>query len=153
MRYVVRSRRDGNRGVDTDFDRVLKDVFGNTAGWSTARPAVDVIEEDERYLLEAELPGMTEKDVDVRVEDNLLTITARRTESTDEGTATEGASEENRRYLMRERGNPEYRRSFVLPKDADRSNIEARFTNGILSLEVKKLPEAKPRQINIQSGE
>lgn len=139
MRYMVRTRGNGNTTRESEFDQLFNAVFNDVPLWNARQPLVDVVETDEGYVLEAELPGMTEKDVDVSVEDNLLTVTAKHQDT-----------DEERRYLIRERAARQYRRSFVLPKDADRSNIEARFKNGILSLEIKKLPEAKPRQIKIK---
>lgn len=139
MRYMVRTRGNGHGARESQFDRLFNAVFDEAPVWNTRQPAVDVIEEDDGYVVEAELPGMSEEDVDVRVEDNLLTITAAREEQSGE-----------RRYLIRERGGREYRRSFVLPKDADRAGIEARFRSGVLHLDIKKLPEAKPRQIEIK---
>jgi HSP20 family protein len=136
---MVRTRGNGNTTRESEFDRLFNAVFNDVPLWNARQPLVDVVETDEGYVLEAELPGMTEKDVDVSVEDNLLTVTAKHQDT-----------DEERRYLIRERAARQYRRSFVLPKDADRSNIEARFKNGILSLEIKKLPEAKPRQIKIK---
>jgi HSP20 family protein len=139
MKYMVRTRGNGHATRENELDRLLNAVFSEAPVWNARQPAVNVVEEDDGYLLEAELPGMSDADVDVQVEDNLLTINAAREEGTDN----------ERRYLIRERGGREYRRSFVLPKDADRANIEARFKNGILYLDIKKLPEAKPRQIEI----
>lgn len=144
MRYMVRTRPNGHSTRENEFDRLYNTVFNEAPVWNTRQPLVNVSEQEDGYVLEAELPGMTDSDVDVRVEDNLLTITATR------GEESEGESEEKPRYLIRERAAREYRRSFVLPKDADRSNIEARFKNGILYLDIKKLPEAKPRQIEIK---
>jgi HSP20 family molecular chaperone IbpA len=126
---------------------MLDSVFGPQAPWNARQPRVDVIEETNGYVLEAELPGFGEDEVDVRVEDNLLTVTAGRKESADD---VQSAGGTDKTYLMRERCRGEYRRSFVLPKDADRSAIEARFRNGVLILNISKVPEATPRQIKIQ---
>jgi HSP20 family protein len=143
MRYMVRTRPNGHSTRENEFDRLYNTVFNNAPVWNTRQPLVNVSEQEDGYVLEAELPGMSDSDVDVRVEDNLLTITATQQKESEEG-------EEQPRYLIRERAAKEYRRSFVLPRDADRSNIEARFKNGILYLDIKKLPEAKPRQIEIK---
>lgn len=139
MRYMVRTRGNGHSTRENEFDRLFNAVFSEAPVWNTRQPVVNIVEEEDGYLLEAELPGMSEDDVDVRVEDNLLTISASHEEA-----------DEERRYLIRERAAREYRRSFVLPKDADRSKIEARFKSGILYLDIRKLPEAKPRQIKIK---
>lgn len=139
MQYTAHTRPNGTRTQESDFDKLFEAVFGGSSGWNTRQPRVDVTETQDGYELVAELPGFTEKDVEVSVEDNLLTISASQTEDSDD-----------RRYLIRERGRTEYRRSFVLPKDADRSAISARVRHGMLVLDIQKLPEAKPRQIKIQ---
>jgi HSP20 family protein len=139
MKYTAHTRPNGTRTQESDFDKLFEAVFGSSSGWNTRQPRVDVTETEDGYELVAELPGFTEKDVEVSVEDNLLTISASQTEDSDD-----------RRYLIRERGRAEYRRSFVLPKDADRSAISARVRHGMLVLDIQKLPEAKPRQIKIQ---
>ena len=106
-------------------------------------PSVDIVENDDRYVLEAELTGLTEKDVDLKVEDNLLTISSKKTEE---------KKEEKRSYLLRERKDYQFTRSFVLPKDVDREHISASFKNGLLTLDLPKLPETKPRKIDIKTN-
>ena len=61
-----------------DWNRMLGRFFDDTPVWNTRTPAVDVRENDEAYLMEVELPGMSEKDVQVKVEDNILTLSSRR---------------------------------------------------------------------------
>ena len=118
-----------------NFDRLFD--FGRTSS-----PRVDIREDDDRYLLEAELPGVTEKDIEVKVEDNLLTIASNYDES---------SKEEKNGYLVRERRFQSFSRCFVLPKDVDREKIDAQFKNGLLSLTLSKAPEAKPKKIEIKS--
>ena len=147
MAYLVNSgRRNGLQSglpLSSDFDRVMDRVFGAQPRWDLQFPAVDVREEDDKYVLEAELPGLTEEDVSVRIEDSLLVIES---EKKDEET-NEGPS-----YLFRERRQKSFRRTFSLPKDVDRESIEALFTNGLLVLTLSKVPEAKPRQIKIKKA-
>ncbi len=124
-----------------DMDRLFHSSFDDTV--SHRVPSVDVREEEGRYLLEAELPGLTEKDIDVKVEDNLLTITS----------AQEVKQEEKKNgYLMKERRSASFRRSFVLPKDAEKEKIEASFKNGLLTLEIPKTEQAKPRKIDVKKA-
>ena len=123
--------------VFNDMDRLFHSFLDDTV--SHRAPSVDVREEEGRYLLEAELPGLTEKDVDVKVEDNLLTITS----------AQEVKQEEKKNgYLMKERRSA----SFVLPKDAEKEKIEANFKNGLLTLEIPKAEQAKPRKIDVKKA-
>ena len=118
-----------------NFDRLFD--FGRTSS-----PRVDIREDDDNYLLEAELPGVTEKDIEVKVEDNLLTIASSYDESN---------KEEKNGYLVRERRFQSFSRCFVLPKDVDREKIDAQFKNGLLSLTLSKAPEAKPKKIEIKN--
>jgi HSP20 family protein len=104
-------------------------------------PAVDIREENDRYILEANLPGLTEKDVEVRVEDNYLTLSSRKTNEKTEGGI---------KYLMRERGESFFERSFILPKDSDRDKIEAHFKNGVLTLSIGRAEALKPRLIDVK---
>ena len=122
-------------------DRLFGSLVGD--GFMTKTPAVDIREEEERYVLEAELTGLTEEDFDVQVHGNLLTIsskTEKNNESKEEG------------YVLRERRAASFSRSFVLPKDVDREKIEATFKNGLLTLTLNKAAEAKPRSIEVKSN-
>jgi HSP20 family protein len=103
-------------------------------------PAVDVREEDDRYVLEAEIPGRKEDDIDVTVNEGLLTIASK----------DQDQKEENREgYVLRERRTMPFSRAFHLPNDADRESIEAHYEQGVLTLVIHKREDAKPRQIRI----
>ena len=139
MKHVI-PYRPNRLSVLNDFDRIF-DGFLNEPATSWKSPSVDIVEDEDRYLLEAELTGLSEKDVDVKVEDNLLTISSK---------VEEAKEKAERSYLLRERKNYQFSRSFVLPKDVNREKIVASFKNGLLSLELPKLPETKPRKIDIK---
>lgn len=126
-----------------NFDRILDSFFNDSTIGRTSSPRVDIREKDGTYVLEAELPGLSEKDVEVKVDDNLLTISSKN--------ETE-KSEENNGYILKERRRSSFARSFVLPKDVDRDSIEAHFADGLLSLTLNKTPEAKPKMIEVKSG-
>jgi HSP20 family protein len=120
------------------------------AGWGlgfryTCMPAVDVREEASRFVLEAEIPGVSEKDVEVKVEENLLTLSSVKT--VNEEREAEGAGG----FIIRERKRGGFSRSFVLPKEADKERISASYANGVLTLEIPKLPKEEPRSIQIKS--
>lgn len=145
MNYLTRNERR-NRGMSLldDFDRLFENVFSNAPTLESSQtPVVDVREEKNKYILEAELPGMSEKDVDVHVEDNMLTIKSSKEESNEE------RDEEG--YLVRERRSRSFSRSFVLPQDVDRDKVDARFRNGLLTLTMPKTAESKARQIQIKA--
>ncbi|MBN2048996.1 MAG: Hsp20/alpha crystallin family protein [Spirochaetales bacterium] len=139
---LVRYNPRNSMSLYEDFDRILDSFFSTTVEGTQRMPKVDIREREGSYTLEAELPGLSEKEVDVRVEENLLTLSTLRREEEEE---------KKDRYIMRERSTSEYRRSFVLPKDADSKKIEASFKNGLLTLNIPKLPESKPRQIEVKS--
>lgn len=153
MNYLT-VRRPGN-GVSmlNDFDRLFDSVFNGKPGWSDSRPAVDIRNEDDRYVIEADLPGMSEDQIDVHVENDLLVLTAREEENRTESDTNESNGTESRpEYILRERRSREYYRSFALPKDGDAGNIEASYRNGVLTIHLHKRPESKPRQIEIKRG-
>ena len=123
-----------------DMERALDSLFDDGL-ISNAGTSVDVREEDGRYILEADLPGLTEKDIEVKVENDLLTLASK----------AETSREEKRNgYLLRERRASPFHRSFVLPNDVDREHITARLENGLLVLELPKTEAAKPRQIEVK---
>ena len=146
MNYIARTRKNNGLSIwdemDKVFDNFLVDTPVRNRSWS---PAVDVRETENEYVLEAELPGLTEADVEVKVEDNLLTIaSSKKEEKKDE------KNEEKNGYLIRERRSAQFSRSFVLPKDVDSEKIDGVYRNGILSLHLAKKPEAKPKSIKIK---
>ncbi len=125
--------------VSSWFDDLFTEpVFGRAGA-----PAVDVKETDSEYLMEVELPGLTEKDVEVKLDNNLLTISSRREEKKEE---TKNG------YLMRERRSASFARSFVLPEGIDREKISAEFKNGILNLSFPKSPAAKTKLIEVKKS-
>jgi len=122
------------------LDRLLNFSFGGASGlWS---PAADVRESNDGYVVELELPGLTREDVDISVEDGLLTITGEKKEH------AEGEANGNGRYMV-ERRFGKFSRSFTLSSSIDVSKVTARFENGVLSISLPKAAEAKPRKIKI----
>jgi len=124
-----------------DWSRMLDSFFVNAPVWNTQTPAVDVKEEEKRYLMEVELPGLTDKDIELKVEDNILTLSSKKEESKEQ--KKDG-------YLLRERHSAEFCRTFVLPQDADRAELKAEFKNGLLVVDIPKKPEAQPRKIDVK---
>ena len=148
MRYLV------NRPVNLfgDFDRALNNLFDDnqTMGKTMGRrnPSVDISESKEGYVLEVELPGLSEKEVDVKIEDNKLLISSivKDTEGKD------SAKTEENHYLLRERREFAFTRSFILPKDANAEAITGSFSNGVLTISIEKSPEKQPRSIKIKAA-
>jgi HSP20 family protein len=126
-----------------DWDGLLDDFFTDTPVWNARTPAVDVHEAEDEYLMEVELPGLTDKDIELNVEDNILTLSSKKEQNKEE---------KKNGYLIRERRNQEFTRTFVLPKDVERDKIKAEFKNGLLVVDIPKKPEAKPRKIDVKSN-
>ncbi len=127
---------------DSLWNRMLDGFLNDElVGWNA--PAVDVHETDEDYVVEMDLPGRTEKDLDVEVKDNVLTISSRREEKNED---------KKNGYLLRERREASFSRSFRLPQGVDAGKIQAAFKNGVLELRVPKAPESKPRRIQIAAN-
>lgn len=127
---------------DNMWDHLVRNVFdGSLESWKG--PAADVRETDDHYVVEMDLPGRTEKDLDVEVKDNILTVSSRKEEKQDE---------KKNGYILRERRESSFTRSFRLPLGVDAGKIEAAFRNGVLELRVPKAPEAKPRRIAITAN-
>ena len=120
------------------FDRLFDGIYDDRAA---SVPAVDVRETETGWHMEVDLPGITEKDVEVKLDNNLLTISSRREQKQDE---------KKNGYLLRERRASSFCRSFVLPDEVDREKIEAAFANGVLSLSFAKLPTAQPKTIEVK---
>ena len=124
-----------------NWDRVFDSFFGDH-DYSIGRPAVDVREDEDNYVVEVELPGLSEKDVEVKVENHVLTIASRKDESKEE--KDEG-------YIRRERRHYSFKRSFSLPENVDAEKISANFKNGLLDIAVPKAPAAKPKLIEVKT--
>jgi len=108
-------------------------------------PAVDVVESEKAYEITAELPGMDEKNIDVKVADGTLTI---------KGEKQEEKEEKKKDYYLRERSFGSFERSFAIPEGVDADKIEASFKKGVLTLTLPKKPEAqKPaKKIDIKAA-
>ncbi len=130
-----------NRLFSGTFSRDSQDEVLRGA-WS---PSVDIFENKNEIVLEAELPGMSAEDVNISIENNVLTLHGeRRFEKKDEG--------DNFHRVERSYGS--FTRSFTLPPTVSSENANAEFNNGVLRLTLAKREEAKPRRIEIKaSGE
>ena len=106
-------------------------------------PPVDIYEDEHNITLKMEAPGIDEKDIDVRVEGNTLTVHGERKLEKDE-------KEENYRRIERQYGS--FTRSFTLPSSVDSGQVSANFDKGVLKISLAKKVEAKPKQIKITVG-
>ncbi len=113
-----------------------------SAGRRSWTPSVNVSETKDALELTAELPGVSQDNLSIELENNLLTISGEKAEQVTEG-------DEERRYHVWERSNGSFRRSFSLPRTISGDDIAATFENGVLSILLPKAPEAKGRTIEI----
>ena len=127
--------------METFFDSPLARFTGNPA--LNKLPLVDIQETADAYLVEADLPGFDEKQIKVQVEGGKLTIESARDE--------EKKEEKDGSYLIRERRNVSFSRSFTLPENADTESVAATFKNGMLSLEIKKRTGNARRLVEINT--
>ena len=119
------------------FMRNETDAQESTRTWA---PAVDIFETTESYVVKAELPGISKEDVQITVENNVLTLKGERRFEKDE-------TKEN--YHRIERTYGAFARSFTLPTRVDHEGVQAKFDNGVLTITVPKAAEAKPKRIEI----
>jgi HSP20 family protein len=136
------------RGVfKADPFEILDRVFDNEyfPALAARSPVVDVREKDGRYLIEAELPGLSEKDVKLELKDGLLSLSTEKKAENEE-------KDEKGKWIRRERRESYFARSFELPEDADGDKIEARFKDGLLTIELPKKPEASPRIVPVKAA-
>ncbi len=129
--------------VQDQVNRFFEDSFLRRAGDSSLTawaPEVDIHETADALVLEADLPGIDEKDLDIRVENNILTIAGERK-------FEKKVNEEN--YLRVERSYGSFSRSFSLPHTINTEQIQADYRNGVLTIRLPKREEAKPKKIKI----
>jgi HSP20 family protein len=134
------------RGVTTlqgQVNGLLNDVFertGDESSLSAWAPAVDIYETEHELVVKADLPEVDSKDLDTRVENNILAIRGERK-------FEKKVNEEN--YLRVERSYGSFARSFTLANTVNPDAIKADYQNGVLTLSIPKREEAKPKQIKV----
>jgi HSP20 family protein len=131
--------------LQTDLNRVFDAVFASRTGNGSAAarrwvPAIDLADDGEHLVLRADLPGLTEDDVEVEVSDGVLTVSGeRKAEEKKEG---EG-------YYRIERSFGRFSRSLSLPEGIDADKVTAEFDNGVLEVRIPKPEERKPHRVEI----
>jgi HSP20 family protein len=130
------------------MNRLFQDSFGREGreealSTTSFAPPVDVYEDEHNITLKIEVPGIDEKDIDVRVENNNLTVYGERKFEKEE-------KQENYRRVERQYGS--FARSFTLPSTVDADRISADYDKGVLKISLAKKAEAKPKQIKVNIG-
>ena len=131
-----------NRLNSRRLNSLLGDLNEGGSPLTTASfvPAVDVYEDAQKVVLKLDVPGIEEKDLDVRVENNTLSVKGERKFEQEE-------KEENFHRIERRFGS--FFRAFTLPTTVNTENVQASYNAGVLKLELAKKPEAQPKQIKI----
>jgi HSP20 family protein len=130
------------------MNRLFRESYGpegreESLTTSTFAPPVDVYEDEHNVTLKIEVPGIDEKDIDVRVENNVLAVHGERKFEKEE-------KEENFRRVERQYGS--FTRTFTLPTTVDAEKVSANYEKGILKITLPKKAEAKPKQIKVNVG-
>jgi HSP20 family protein len=128
-----------------DIDRLMKPSWreddGTTSAATEWAPAVDIKEEDERFVIEADVPGVSPEEIEITMEDGVLSLA---------GNRRAGSRTEREGYRRVERVTGRFYRRFTLPDTADAEAIEAKFNQGVLVVSIPKLAKVQPRKINVQ---
>ena len=153
MKAMTMYRPATIQNVLSDFDRCFESFLGDSILAPATRifnnlPAVDVRETENAYVMDMELPGYDEKNIEIHVDGKNLSITSKHVDESEEKKEDGGQGT----YLLRERRTNSFSRSFKLPENADPEAVSAAFKNGIMSLEIKKRPEAQKRAIQINTN-
>ncbi len=129
-------------GLRREIDRLFDDAFVSRGGGTNWHPAVDIQETSKELRLELELPGIREEDVEIEVENGVLSVRGQKSaERKEEG--------EEGRYHLVERSYGSFFRSFQLPQGVDDQQIEAGFDKGVLRISIPKTALPQPRRIQI----
>ncbi len=134
--------------IQNEMNRLFNTFFespapGNGASARRWIPAMDLVETDENFVLRADLPGLSEKDVHIELEDNVLTIAGER--KTEHEERKDG-------YYRIERASGAFQRSLTLPEGVDADAIKAGFEHGVLEVRIPKPEQRKPRKVTISAG-
>ncbi len=128
-------QREMPRRFERDFDRMFDTMLDEFEDKSSYPLRVDVKENDDEYLVQAEIPGVNKDDIYAEIKDDILTIAVERKEET---------NEEKENYIRQERRFGSFTRSFYV-EDVDQDNIKAKFENGILNMKLPKKESTPPK--------
>ena len=147
---IVRRTRNGvldpvgeleriRRDLDEMFETPARGRFNEGLFERDFSPLLDVVEDDDNYLVHVDLPGVAKKDLDISVADNVLTIKGEKHES----------NEQKGKVYRKETWSGSFQRTISLPQGVDPAKIDARMKDGVLTVTLPKREEAKPRQIAV----
>jgi HSP20 family protein len=128
------------RDIDRMFERFRGGVVdeGQSSTWL---PAVDIVEEADRFVVKVELPGVEKDNVRITLQDDVLTI---------RGEKKQGSEQKDKNFHRMERAYGLFQRSFTLPASVKCDKIEATYDKGVLSMDLPKVEEARPKEIEVK---
>lgn len=145
---VSRLYDDPFHNLENRMNQFFQSVFdGRGMESGVGNYPVDVDEDDEQITIEAEMPGFKRDEIEISVENGVLSIQAER------GTKPEDQSGKSKKKHLSERRYTRVKRSFTLPRSVDGSDVDASLDDGVLTLTLKKTEESKPRRIEIRANE
>ncbi|MCR5188475.1 MAG: Hsp20/alpha crystallin family protein [Treponema sp.] len=115
-------------------------------------PKVDVKEDKDVYTMDMDLPGKTDKDINIEFKNNVLTISSETKSEKEEKKEEKAEAKEAPKYLIKERSYSKFSRSFTLPDDVDSEQISAKVENGVLHITMPRKAIAAPRRIAITAA-
>src|SRR5215813_12238592 len=140
---------------DTQLNSFFSDFFGRTSqnqNLTPWAPPVDIFEGEHELVIKADLPDIKPEELDIRVENNILTIRGERKFEKVARSAGAGEKSEGKNYLRVERSYGSFARSFSLANTVNTEAIKADYKDGVLTLTIPKREEAKPKQIKVNVG-
>jgi HSP20 family protein len=133
------------------MNRLFQDAFGDDFGFGTHEagateftPTADIYDGDNELELRVEIPGVHERDFDISIQDNVLTV---------KGERWQDKHEKSENFLRQERPYGKFSRSFTLPSSVDPERVNADYVNGVLHIRLAKRAEARPKQIKVSFGQ
>lgn len=127
-----------------DVDRLFDEIVNRpTFSYSTGGPAADLLETEDDFRLEMNLPGYELADIEVNLEQGVLLVS---------GTREKEMEEEEGTYHVRERSWGRFNRSFTVPHTIDPKGVRAEFANGVLVVNLPKAPDAKAKRIEVKGA-
>jgi HSP20 family protein len=131
-------------GLRREIDRLFEDAYGGTTSRATWTPTANVREAKDAVLLEMELPGVTPDQVEISIDNDMLTVSGEKGEERREG-------EDDARFYLVERSYGSFSRTFSLPPGVDADQVEASFENGLLSIRIPRAALPQPRRVEIST--
>ena len=125
------------REIDRYFSNFGMDFESSDTVW---KPSVDITETEESYELKAEIPGMDKKDIKISIQENVLVLS---------GEKRKEEVQDDKNYHRVERSYGKFERSFRLPHEVKADEVKAKYKDGVLSVEIPKAEEAKPKEISV----